>query len=280
MIGPMTTAEAAIHSAPTEPLAAIAAPAPAETAVAVRRPGSAATLGRLREMILSGELPPGTVISQLTLARILGVSTTPLREVIRELQVEGLLEVELNRRPRVAPLDVEDLHGVYAGRIVFESLAVAMTVPLMTEADFALLQADLEAMRVAAAAEDLGQWSAVHSRFHRRLVVEAPDSIAASIDHLAARSERYRRLLDSPAVPRNLADADRDHQRIARACVDRDASLAANELAHHLAHTALSLSATFAPGADREAVHQAVCMVSSSPEPAVNGASGKRVRGL
>ena len=60
---------------------------------------------RLREMLLNGEIVPGTAISQVKLARELGVSTTPLREAMRLLQAEGLLIAEHNRRMRVAPLD-------------------------------------------------------------------------------------------------------------------------------------------------------------------------------
>ena len=52
----------------------------------------------LRECILDGTLTPGTKLSQVSLARQLGISRTPLREVLRMLQEEGLVEIEPNQR--------------------------------------------------------------------------------------------------------------------------------------------------------------------------------------
>ena len=59
----------------------------------------------LRECILDGTLTPGTKVSQVTLAEQLGISRTPLREVLRMLQEEGLVEIEPNQRTRVSGLD-------------------------------------------------------------------------------------------------------------------------------------------------------------------------------
>src|SRR5690348_2858352 len=78
----------------------------------------------LRECILDGTLTPGTKLSQVTLAEQLGVSRTPLREVLRMLQEEGLVEIEPNQRTRVATLDPQELDDVYAARIMVETLAL------------------------------------------------------------------------------------------------------------------------------------------------------------
>ena len=59
---------------------------------------------RVRNAILDGQLAPGAVMSQVALAQDLGISRTPLREALRMLQSEGLVEGEPNRRVRVAPM--------------------------------------------------------------------------------------------------------------------------------------------------------------------------------
>ena len=63
----------------------------------------------LREFVLDGTLTPGAKLSQVALADQLGVSRTPLSEVLRMLQEEGLVQTEPNQRTRVAGLDPREL---------------------------------------------------------------------------------------------------------------------------------------------------------------------------
>ena len=88
----------------------------------------------LRQCVLDGTLTPGTKLSQVALADQLGVSRTPLREVLRMLQEEGLVEIEPNQRTRVAGLDPQELDDVYASRILLETLALSMTLDGFTSA--------------------------------------------------------------------------------------------------------------------------------------------------
>src|ERR1700683_1648317 len=92
------------------------------------RPGIPHVHAYLRECILDGTLRPGTKLSQVSLAAQLGISRTPLREVLRMLQEEGLVEIEPNQRTRVAGLDPQELDDIYASRILLETLALSMTI--------------------------------------------------------------------------------------------------------------------------------------------------------
>jgi DNA-binding GntR family transcriptional regulator len=66
-----------------------------------------------------------------------GVSQAPLREALRLLQEEGLIEAESNRRARVATFHLDDLEAIAAQRIPLSALATAITVPQPTDADIA-----------------------------------------------------------------------------------------------------------------------------------------------
>ena len=81
----------------------------------------------LRELIISGVLPPGTELKQAELARVFAVSRTPLREAFRMLQEEGLIAGEPNQRSRVLGFDPEELELLYAGRVALECLGVRLT---------------------------------------------------------------------------------------------------------------------------------------------------------
>jgi DNA-binding GntR family transcriptional regulator len=221
--------------------------------------GGSSTLERLRNLILSGAIPPGAVVSQLDLAQRLGVSTTPLREALRQLQAEGLLEAEPNRRPRVPPLEIDDLHAVYAIRILLESLSISLTVNSLSDDDAKLIVSDLSDMR-SAASGDLLEWEKLHTRFHRRLVSGAGAMLPTVLSFMD-RAERYRRLSVFGEQPRGLTIGDAEHQRIVTACVTREAGEAGRELARHLARTAIGLSATFAPEVDPVPVRTAVALV-------------------
>jgi hypothetical protein len=95
---------------------------------------------RVREAILDGELGPGAVMSQVALAGELGISRTPLREALRMLQPERLVEAEPNRRVRVAPMSAADLEELCIARIALEAEAMRLSVPRLTPENLARLE--------------------------------------------------------------------------------------------------------------------------------------------
>ena len=102
--------------------------------------------GALREAILEGGLEQGTILSQVQLAERYGVSRTPLREALRLLQGEGLIDALPNRRVQVASFSVDDLEQIYAMRITLESLAVRLSVAQFDADDLRGLNARLAEM--------------------------------------------------------------------------------------------------------------------------------------
>src|ERR1700732_3938430 len=86
---------------------------------------------RVRLAILDGTLEPGRPISQVRLAGELQVSRTPLREALRLLEHEGLVESDFNRRVRAKPLTMPDLEALTAMRLTSEPLGVRLTTPTL-----------------------------------------------------------------------------------------------------------------------------------------------------
>lgn len=158
-----------------------------------RRQSRVAVHARLRQLILDGTLPPGSVLSQLRLSRALGVSRTPLREALRMLEEEGLIDAEPNQRPRVKGFDSSDLEFVYSTRILLESFAAALTIPTLMPEDIRTAEEALSSMRSATQHEDFAEWRRAHREFHRVLVSGAGDQHVEQIEDLAERAERYLR---------------------------------------------------------------------------------------
>jgi DNA-binding GntR family transcriptional regulator len=193
---------------------------------------------RLRNAILRGDFPPGEPISQVKVAEALGVSRTPLREAIRMLEREGLLEGEPNKRMKVAAFSVCDMEELYALRITVEALGIRLTVPRLSDDDLTELTELLARMAVFTEQEDYEAYSVPHRAFHSGLVARSGHQIVRLISQLSDHSELYRRL-HTTAAPNAWIVAGGQHQAILEACVSRDPDLAAVRLAEHLAHTVL-----------------------------------------
>lgn len=218
-------------------------------------------VGTLRSMLLTGELAPGAELSQVGLAQRLGVSTTPLREALRQLEAEGLVETRRNRRPRVPPFDPLDLESVYSGRVLLESLGIALSIPLMTDADLANLRKTVEDMREAGSKADFPRWEPAHIAFHAGLISRCGPPLRQQILSLSARSDRYRRMSVLGQHPAGWLIAESEHEALLDACVAREPRAAAGLLARHLTRSALTVVAHLAPDADPVAVRTALQMV-------------------
>ena len=199
---------------------------------------AAAAHDRLRDAILAGELKPGEVISQVKVAEDFGISRTPLREAIRMLEREGLLEGEPNKRVRVASFSIEDMQELYALRVTVEALGIRLTVPQLSDDDLAELDEKLVQMALFTERQDYARYNPPHREFHAGLVARSGTRMTRLIAQLSDHCELYRRI-HTTAAPHAWETAGGEHRAILDACVDRDADLAAVRLAEHLGHTVL-----------------------------------------
>ena len=213
---------------------------------------------QLRRLIVRGELAPGRELSQVELARRTGVSTTPLREALRRLEAEGLVESRRNRRPRVRPFDSHDLDSVYAARVLLEPLALRLTVPRLTAGDFSALRERLAAMRRVAAQAEIAAWETAHGAFHRRLISGAPAPLREQIETLMARADRYRRIAVHDDTAQGRASGDAEHQALIEACEAHDAARAAWVLRAQLVRSARTVQAILVPGGELPALEAAL----------------------
>ena len=228
--------------------------------------GVIALYARLRKMILEGVFPPGSMLSQVKLAESLGVSRIPLREALRMLQTEGLIEAEHNQRARVPSFDPSIVDSLYASRILLEALCIRLTVPRINPADVEALKRVLTELDEAAAHKDLDVWEEPHRRFHRLMVSHAEDSMRQKVASYADQCEYYRRLyyrLVSMQPARSAEAIAAEHRAIASACTQGQADLAAHLLTRHYARTALTVLGQMAPEFDPVAIRMALQIVGA-----------------
>ena len=101
----------------------------------------------IRERITNGSLPRGARVHQEDLAEELGVSRTPVREALRRLAAEGLVEMRTNRGARVADIDQGGMRGAYDARLVVEPGAARLAAGLGLPAPLARMRAAVAAQR-------------------------------------------------------------------------------------------------------------------------------------
>jgi DNA-binding GntR family transcriptional regulator len=215
----------------------------------------------LRECILDGTLTPGTKLSQVSLAAQLGISRTPLREVLRMLQEEGLVEIEPNQRTRVAGLDPQELDDVYASRILLETLALSMTIGRFGAASRKEARRLLSAMRRAARSGDFSAWFAAHAGYHRVLTDGAGEALQRQLSAFADRTTRYIRIYQLSDPGSWQAAGDVEHAAILEALAGGDEAGALTGVAHHLERTALRVLTDCAPEFTPVAVPHAVALI-------------------
>jgi DNA-binding GntR family transcriptional regulator len=224
------------------------------------RDSTGAVYRALREAILRGELAAGTWLSQVQIARQYAVSRGPVREALRLLQREGLVEAEVNQRARIAEFSVEDLDQLYAARIITEALALTLSVPRFSEEDLERLTVDLDELD-RLAGSDIEAWERVHRRFHLALVGHAGDRFERMIEQNIDHSERYRRVYITQS-PRAWSVGATEHHDIVSACRARDPTGAAALLATHLSRTALTVFMLAAPEHDPAAIRTALAQAT------------------
>ncbi|WP_367318848.1 GntR family transcriptional regulator [Streptomyces sp. HUAS ZL42] len=166
-------------------------------------------------MILSGELPPGSVLPQAEMARRLGVSRTPMREAFRLLQEEGLIDARPDQRPRVRTVVPEDLDGVYGARIMLETLAVSVTVKSLASGDLERMGEALKRMQELAGQDRPDEWPA-HKEFHGIATQAVGPQLQRMLASLGEHSERYIRLAQL-GMPSSWARARTDHEALLEA---------------------------------------------------------------
>ncbi len=198
------------------------------------------TYETLREWIVSGRLAAGSEISQLELTRLLGVSRTPLREALRLLTKDGLVqETDAHRQVKISSLSLPELDEVYSMRVSVAVLALWHTVPKLTISDLGLLRQDLAI--IEAGGPDARE---AHRRFHAGFAKHAGNRIQETLATLTLHAERYQSAYATTTKNgRRMKHAE--HVALIQACEMGDSELVRDLMIDHMAGTAFGLMKKF-----------------------------------
>jgi DNA-binding GntR family transcriptional regulator len=195
-------------------------------------------LGALRAAILANTIPAGSRLLEAEVAQRMGVSRAPVREAIRHLEQEGLVEFFPHRGAVVVGLPEREVDAIFELRAIIEARATANVAGTATPEQLAELEALIEQMRLVLPSRDVEAIAEIDLRFHG-LIVEWSGltllrHIWSSVDGLV-RLRSYQ-ALDRPgkAARAFLANAASSHQALIEALRAGDPQAAAKAATEHV----------------------------------------------
>lgn len=193
----------------------------------------------LRDRILDGTLAGGQPLRQEELAARHGVSRSPVREALRQLEADGLVTYQPNRGAVVSSVSLADALEMLDIRIALECRALRLAIPLMTDSDLARIGAVLDAYGAADGPTERGR---LNRDFHLALYAPADrPRLLALIQDNFDNANRFARAQVSMATGTDRPH--REHQNLFRACRDGDIDAGVGLLEAHIAYSQKALAA-------------------------------------
>lgn len=212
-------------------------------------------LERLRDAIIDGQLAPGQRLIERELTEMLGVSRTVVREVLRQLESEGLIAIIPNRGPVVRDLSAAEAHDLYTIRAALEGLAARLCVEHATSEQVTKLAVALEMVAAAYKSGDADTIVETKNRFYELLFEGAGNEVlSAMLATLHARIWRWRALgLTHPQrSAKRSEESMRGLKAILKAIKDRDADAAERLTREEASHAAAEVLRLIEPAANAE----------------------------
>ncbi|GHO87514.1 GntR family transcriptional regulator [Dictyobacter formicarum] len=188
---------------------------------------------RVRELIESGALSPGTQLDERKLAKDMAVSRTPLREAIATLVEAGIVERHPYRGNFVRTFSAGQVNDLYVVRQALEGLATRLAVSKLSEEGLAELHLILDEAQAALERSDLIGYSNADQRFHEAIAQASENEILIeSLNRLKCQIQIVR--LSANRDPDVVARTALERPRILAALEARDGDLAARLIEEHI----------------------------------------------
>ncbi|MBT8154092.1 GntR family transcriptional regulator [Epibacterium ulvae] len=189
----------------------------------------------LRERILSGELAEGAPIRQETLAAEYDVSRMPIREALKRLDAEGLVQLTTNKGATVTQHSLRDIGEIFDLRALIEVELFRIAIPNMTPQHIEDCAQTLTRMEASYYAGDVATWGALNSEYHAALYAPAQRSLSQDVlQPLNQKSDRYVRMQLS--VTKDIARAKDEHRELLALATQKDVEAACALLRKHIHH--------------------------------------------
>jgi DNA-binding GntR family transcriptional regulator len=196
----------------------------------------------IRHLIVSGQIAPGSVITERDIAEKLNISRMPARDALMDLERQGLVVTKVGRR-QVIQLDEKETRQLYQLRIALERLAVELAIQHHSEANQEALEAKLADMRQAIAVEDTARYSASDLEMHELIWQQAENPYLLDILY-SMIGPIFLFIASQAHISEDWKVSLRLHEQLVATIVTKDTQAAQRSIETHLQHSLeLALSA-------------------------------------
>jgi DNA-binding GntR family transcriptional regulator len=194
---------------------------------------SAKVFTRIQDDILNGVFKPGERLAETTLSSLLGVSRTPIREALKQLELEGLVKVIPNKGAVVTGVSNKDINDIYTIRKLIEGLAVRWAAENITREELAILSETLALEQYYIEKNDVTHLLKYDSIFHDTLFSASksnPLMFVLKTFHMYVQRSRNYALIH----PERAKMVHGEHKAILDALIERDADKAEKLMVEHI----------------------------------------------
>lgn len=190
-------------------------------------------IGKLQKDILTGKLKPGEKLTEQNLCKTYGVSRTPVREALRQLETDGLVETILNRGAFVIGMSEQDYEDMFELRKAYEIQAVKWAIERITEEEMDRLEETFEFMEFYTLRNDIEKMLTINSGFHQ-VIYEASHN--RMLRKLLSSYQNYLKYkgMDSIYDDNYLSTVLEEHRAIFKAFKDKDVKAGALAMEIHI----------------------------------------------
>jgi len=188
---------------------------------------------KIRDAITVGVLKPGEKLIEQKISKAFGVGRTPLREALRQLQMENYIDVIPRKGAFISRISTKDIEEIYDIVALLEGFAAEITAEKISPSDKKSLKDLQKALRKYGANKAYVDWLEKNTLFHRRFTeISGNNSLCEAVSNLRKRIYRYRFI--AITIPGHIQEYIEDHQAILEAVLHGKGKAAGKAMRRHV----------------------------------------------
>jgi DNA-binding GntR family transcriptional regulator len=194
----------------------------------------------VRDAVTYGELKPGERLVEKRLCEMFAVGRTPLREALRQLEIEGYLEFIPNKGVTITKISIGDMEHIYGILSVLEGYAAEAAIKHLNPSGVKKIESIQSDQKKAWAAKDYKKWLDKNAEFHESIVTASKNAFLVTIiNNLRRRVYRFRMV--SVTIPNFIEENIQSHEEIIKAFRQKESARAGKAMQKHVACAARTM---------------------------------------